>query len=82
MNKQVLRELHPRQAWELLQADSSAVLIDIRSTMEFLFVGHAVGAVHIPWIDEPDWVVNPDFVTEVRKLLPGGTICEAVLACA
>lgn len=31
-----------------------------------------MGAVHIAWIDEPDWDVNPDFVKEIRKLMLGG----------
>jgi rhodanese-related sulfurtransferase len=26
--------------------------------MEYLFVGHPVGAIHVSWIDEPDWTVN------------------------
>ena len=56
----------------MVQADPRALLIDIRSSMEFLFVGHPVGAIHLAWIDEPDWVVNPHFVTEVRKLILGG----------
>jgi len=43
--------------------------------MEFLFVGHPVGSIHIPWIDYPDWKLNPNFVTEVRKLVLGG-ICH------
>lgn len=51
-----------------------ALLIDIRSSMEYLFVGHPQGAVHVPWIDEPDWLVNPNFVTDVRKLMLGGVI--------
>jgi rhodanese-related sulfurtransferase len=50
--------------------------------MEFLFVGHPVGAVHIPWIDEPDWDINPHFVTEVRKLMLGGQSCDAEDGCA
>ena len=66
--------LSPKQAWEICQKDSRALLIDIRSSMEYLFVGHPKGAVHVPWIDEPDWVVNPHFVTEVRKLMLGGVI--------
>ena len=40
--------------------------------MEFLFVGHPTGAIHIPWLDEPEWVVNPHFVQDVRKVLLGG----------
>lgn len=82
MNQTELHGLSPLSAWEMMQADSRAVLVDIRSSMEFLFVGHPVGAVHIPWIDEPDWEVNPDFVTEVRKLMLGGAVCDTEDGCA
>ncbi len=67
-----LRCITARQAWEICQADSRALLIDVRSSMEYLFVGHPRGAIHVPWIDEPDWNINPNFVTEVRKLALGG----------
>jgi len=40
--------------------------------MEFLFIGHPVDAISIPWIDEPDWVINPHFAAEIRKLILGG----------
>lgn len=75
-------DLNPKQAWQMLQDDPRAVLIDIRSNMEFLFVGHPAGAVHVPWIDEPDWDVNPHFVTEVRKVMLGGIVCEGDEGCA
>lgn len=68
--------LSPQEAWELFQSDHRAVLVDIRSSMEFLFVGHPTGAVHVAWIDEPDWVVNPNFVTEIRQLMLGGISAE------
>ena len=58
----------------MTEDNPQAVLIDIRSTMEFLFVGHPKGAVHVPWIDEPDWIVNPEFVREIRKLLLAGGV--------
>ena len=74
MEQEDVIALTPQEAWDLLQENPRAVLIDVRSNMEYLFVGHPVGAVHVPWIDEPDWVVNPHFVTEVRKVLLGG-IC-------
>jgi rhodanese-related sulfurtransferase len=76
------RSITPQAAHTLLQEDPTALLVDIRSTMEFLFVGHPKGAVHVPWIDEPDWTVNPDFVTEIRKLLLGGATCTADGPCA
>ncbi|MCG5511661.1 rhodanese-like domain-containing protein [Ectothiorhodospira shaposhnikovii] len=69
--------LSPREAHELLRENPRALLIDIRSSMEFLFVGHPVGAVHIPWMDEPDWTLNPRFVPEVRKLLLGSVGSES-----
>ena len=72
----------PRQAWDMVQQDPRALLVDIRSSMEYLFVGHPKGAVHVAWIDEPDWVVNPHFTTEIRKLLLGGAICDTDNPCA
>ena len=69
-----LESLTPEQAWDLITEDPRAILVDIRSSMEFLFVGHPKGAVHVPWIDEPDWVVNPHFVTEIRQLILGGVV--------
>jgi rhodanese-related sulfurtransferase len=74
--------LTPKEAHELLESNPRAILVDVRSTMEYLFVGHPVGAIHVPWIDEPDWTVNPHFVTEVRKLLLGGAVCEDATDCA
>jgi len=74
--------LSPNQAYQLLQDDPRAVLIDIRSNMEFLFVGHPKGAVHVPWIDEPDWEINPHFVIEVRQLMLGGVVCDSDEGCA
>ncbi len=76
------KEIAPKTAWEILQNDAQAMLIDIRSDMEFLFVGHPKDAIHIPWINEPDWVVNRHFVAEVRKLLLGNIICSDKTHCA
>jgi len=67
-----VKSLTPAQAWKLLEESPRAVLIDVRSSMEYLFVGHPRGSVHVAWIDEPDWVVNPHFLTEVRKVMLGG----------
>ena len=77
MSEPELKHLNPKQAWELLQHEPRAILVDIRSTMEYLFVGHPKGSIHIPWMDEPDWTVNPDFVRRVRELMLGGAICDS-----
>jgi len=76
MSADTPKELSPPEAWEQIQANPRTILIDIRSTMEFLFVGHPKGAVHLAWIDEPDWEVNPHFVAEARMLLLGGKISD------
>ena len=65
-------EISCTDAWKTLQENPGALIIDVRSSMEFLFVGHPTGAIHIPWLDEPEWVVNPHFVQDVRKVLLGG----------
>jgi len=67
-----VQSVTPAEAYRLVEKDQRVVLIDVRSSMEFLFVGHPRGSVHVPWIDEPDWIVNADFVTEVRKVMLGG----------
>ena len=82
MSQNELHDISPKSASQILQDDPRAILIDIRSTMEYLFVGHPVGAVHLPWIDEPDWVINPHFVPEVRKLMLGGAVCDTEEGCA
>jgi rhodanese-related sulfurtransferase len=69
-----VKGLSPKEAAKMLHDDPRALLIDVRSSMEFLFVGHPEGAVHVAWIDEPDWIVNEDFTKEIRKLLLGGVI--------
>ena len=70
MNKVI--PLVPKDAWSLLQENPRSVLIDVRSSMEFLFVGHLQGAISLPWIDEPHWVVDPHWLTHVRQLMLGG----------
>ena len=67
-----IKTVSPTEAWQICQQEACALLIDVRSSMEFLFVGHPKGALHIPWIDEPDWIINENFVTDVRKLALGG----------
>lgn len=72
MSSDQVKGLTPKEAFDLLDANPSAVLIDVRSSMEYLFVGHAKGSVHVPWIDEPDWNVDPNFPAHVRQVMLGG----------
>ncbi len=74
MSEYEVRHISASEAHEMLHKEPNAAFIDVRSDMEYLFIGHPVGAVNIPWIDEPDYVINPNFEREVRKLILGGVI--------
>ncbi len=60
--------LTPKAAFEFLRDHPDALFIDCRSEMEYLFVGHPAGALHVSWNDGADWEVNPHFVGQVKRL--------------
>ncbi|RMF79380.1 MAG: rhodanese-like domain-containing protein [Nitrospirae bacterium] len=60
--------LSPREVYERMQEEPDAVMIDVRSELEYFFVGAPVGAINIPWRDAPDWDVNPHFVEQVAQV--------------
>ena len=62
-----MKHLTPLEAHKFLKEHRDAVFIDCRSEMEYLFVGHPTGAMHIGWNDGPDWEINPHFVAQVKK---------------
>jgi len=76
MNESKVISISPPDASQLLKDNTKAVLIDIRSEMEYLFIGHPKGSIHIPWIDEPDWKINPRFAADVRKVMLGGVVYD------
>jgi rhodanese-related sulfurtransferase len=76
----MINVLDPQQAWDMLQNDSNAVLIDVRSAGEFAFVGHPVGAIFIPWKEAPHWTSNPNFKTEIQAAVPE-TSTPVILMC-
>lgn len=62
-----MEHLTPQQAYDFLQSNPEAVFIDVRSEMEHMFVGHPAGSMLIPWVDGPNWDVDPHFVSHVKK---------------
>jgi rhodanese-related sulfurtransferase len=62
-----MKHLTPKQAYDFLKTTPEAVFVDVRSDIEHMFVGHPEGSMLIPWIDGPDWEINPDFVAQVKK---------------
>jgi len=61
--------LTPTQAWELLQSEPRSTLVDVRTSMEFEYVGHPPGAAHVPWQESPHWQIDPRFTDKVRAML-------------
>ena len=76
-----MNHLTPSKAAEFLAKDPTAIFVDCRSEMEFLFVGHPVGAMMIPWNDGPEWEINPHFVGQVKKAVGHSTQRPVVLVC-
>lgn len=64
-----IARVDPREASAILEREPGAVLLDVRSKVEFDYVGHPTGALNVPWKEFPDWAENPRFVEEVRAAL-------------
>ena len=62
-----MKHATPRETFNFLASHPDALLIDCRCEIEFLYVGHPVGAIHIAWQEAPEWTVNPDFALEVLR---------------
>ncbi|MDT8406046.1 MAG: rhodanese-like domain-containing protein [Methylococcales bacterium] len=76
----MIEHIPPQAAWALLQEDPSALLIDVRSQAEYLFAGHPVGAICIPWKDFPEWQLNSRFVEQVKSVA-GNLDAPVLLLC-
>ncbi|MDJ0995589.1 MAG: rhodanese-like domain-containing protein [Dinoroseobacter sp.] len=70
-----ISEVGPKDAWELLENDHSAVLIDVRSKAEWAFVGlpdlDRLGkdTIQIEWKVFPGMEENPGFLNELSQQL-------------
>lgn len=65
----MVAEVNPKQAWNILREKPTAILLDVRSKVEFDYVGHPIDAVHVPLQEAPDWQTDPDFVQKVIERL-------------
>jgi rhodanese-related sulfurtransferase len=66
-------DLGPQEAFELLEKDPDAVLVDVRTDAEWAYVGvpdlSGLGrdVVLVQWESFPDHAPNPDFVGDLRR---------------
>lgn len=66
----IIQRLPPQDAYKAMRATSEALLIDVRDPVEYVFVGHPLQAINIPWAFAPDMRPNPDFVKQVQAIAP------------
>lgn len=76
-----MRSLDPSAAYALLQENPDAVLVDCRTEIEHMYVGHPVGAEHVAWQEGPDWAVDPEFADKVKRLLRNELSRPVLLIC-
>ena len=69
MNTPQVKHIDPLQAREILLSTPDARIIDVRTKMEYDYVGHPVGAVHVAWMESPEWDINPSFVDQTIAAL-------------
>lgn len=83
MTTPTLGHLSSLEASELLKKHPEAKLIDIRTSMEFLFIGHPSNSIHIAWMEDPDWEINPNFYKEINQIQKASTNnnCPIILMC-
>lgn len=73
-------DVSPLEAWEMLKADPSAVVVDTRTDAEFAYVGGPdLGDLpnplfRISWKVFPDMAQNPDFEAAVKSAVPDGAV--------
>jgi rhodanese-related sulfurtransferase len=63
-----MKHLTPQQTWQYLQAHPEALFVDVRMEIEYLYVGHPPGVVHVAWYEYPEMQAHPEhFVQQVQR---------------
>lgn len=66
-------DLNPKEAWDMLQQEPDACLIDVRTAPEWQYVGLPMlddlqkQTLCVSWLDYPANDVNPAFVEQVKQ---------------
>ncbi len=76
-----MQHLDPKSAHAYLQAHPRAMLVDCRTDIEHMYVGHPIGAEHVAWQEAPDWEVDPEFADKVKWLVGGDLQRPLLLIC-
>jgi rhodanese-related sulfurtransferase len=76
MTGQYKGDVTPIEAWDLLQNDENAVLVDVRTLAEWKCVGVAdlspllKDNIYIEWVSFPEGIPNGNFLSDLEKAVP------------
>lgn len=77
-----MKHLTPREAYAFVQSRPDALFLDVRMEIEYLYVGHPPGVVHLSWYEYPEMTPNPErFVQQVEREVAGDKRRPVVLIC-
>jgi rhodanese-related sulfurtransferase len=63
-----MQHLTPRETWQFIQQHPEALFVDVRMEIEYLYVGHPPGVVHVAWYEYPEMRADAEaFVAQVRR---------------
>lgn len=82
-----ISEVGPKEAWDILGNDLSAVLVDVRTQAEWMFVGLpdlgplGKSAIQVEWKSFPSMVENPSFLSELAQHLGESAPSKMLFIC-
>ena len=65
----MIKEILSDEAHAILIESRDAILIDVRSSMEYEYVGHPKGSIPIAIKEPPTWITSPNFLDNVDSAL-------------
>ena len=77
-----MKHLTPLEAYAYLQAHRETLFVDVRMEIEYLYVGHPPGVVHVPWYEYPEMHADRErFTAQVRREAGGDAARPVMLIC-
>ena len=77
-----MKHLTPREAHDYLERHPRALFVDVRMEIEYLYVGHPPGVVHVAWYEYPEMQPHPMlFAAQVEREAGGDKTRPVVLLC-
>jgi len=70
----MIENLDPKQSWALIQENTTAVMVDVRTSIEHSFVGRPPNSLHIAWKEFPGMQLNESFVAQVEEKVIDKTV--------